>query len=112
MNEFKNLPFVITTIEEKKVPVLVTYDVRPLSTFADVFVIALANNDRQISAIVDEFREQTPDKTAATLTIEGNPKDGWVAIQFEEICAHIFLPTEHESYHLDDLFKEMPVIEV
>lgn len=83
----QNLQFVIQHIEDKKVPVIAAYDVRELSTFADVFVLAIAKNDPQINAIMNSFREAVKNKENNVLTIEGEPKDGWVAIQYNEICA-------------------------
>ncbi|MGL5042855.1 MAG: ribosome silencing factor [Culicoidibacterales bacterium] len=108
MNE--NLKIVIDTIEDKKVPVMVSYDVRGLSTFADVFVIAIASNDRQINGIMQEFKELAINDLT-NLHVEGDPKEGWVAIQYFEICAHIFLQDEHLRYRLDELFETCPIIE-
>ncbi len=107
MNE--TLKTVIEVIEGKKVPVLVSYDVRPLSTFADVFVIAIASNDRQINAIMQEFKEMV-NHQYENLHVEGDPKEGWVAIQYHDVCAHIFLQAQHDLYRLDELFEKCPVI--
>lgn len=106
MNE--KLQKIINVVEDKQVVVVVNYDVRQLSTFADTFVIAVAKNDRQIQAVMNEFRDQF--KGNGDFRIEGTSKDGWVAIQYEEICVHLFLPEVHDTYHLDKLFNDCPVI--
>ncbi|GBU10519.1 hypothetical protein AwErysi_01350 [Erysipelotrichaceae bacterium] len=106
----KHLNEIITLVEDKKVPVLASYDVTLLSTFADVFVIAIASNDRQINAVMQEMKDYATLNGSDSFHSEGDPKEGWVAIQHNEVCVHIFLEGEHDKYRLDELFKACPKI--
>ena len=102
----KELKRVIEIVEDKKVDVEVILDVVYMSTFADYFVIAIAQNDRQIAAIMNTFKEDFTTAEKANITIEGDAKDGWVAIQYHDVCLHLFLPAMHALYRLDELYVD------
>lgn len=97
--------FLTQCIGDKKAVVIDTFDVKPLMTFADYFIIALAQNDRQLAAIVDEVRENVSDKR--TLFVEGDPKSGWVVIQYDDTAAHLFLQNMHDEFRMDKLYHEL-----
>jgi len=102
---------VINLVEDKKVAILSVLDVAYMSTFADYFVLTIAQNDRQIAAVMNSFKEAIPTEEKAYLTIEGDAKDGWVAIQYQDVCVHLFLPAVHETYRLDELYNKAQNIE-
>lgn len=109
MNE--HLKKVIDITEDKKVVIDSVLDVVYMTTFADYFIIAIAQNDRQIAGIMNSFKEDISTAEKAYLTVEGDAKDGWVAIQYHEVCLHLFLPAMHDMYRLDELYTDATKID-
>ena len=98
----------IKIITDRKVDILTIKDVREMSTFADTFVVAIADNERQIQGVMNEFRSLKDPNTF----IEGSAGDSWIIILTDDVCVHLFTYEEHEKYRLDTLYKDQPTIEL
>ncbi len=59
-------------------------DTRPISFLADYFVIATADNERQLKAIADDIQKQLKTQSALPIGVEGKPASGWVLLDYWE----------------------------
>ena len=78
----------------------------------DVFVIASADNERQVGAIVDEIEDRLRDAGAKPLRREGQREGRWVLIDFGDIVVHVQHEEEREFYALERLWKDCPAIDL
>lgn len=79
-------------------------DISRVSQFTDYFVIATANNPRQMNAIVDSLdTDLRPD--ARPRRQEGSPDSGWVLMDFGDAIVHLFAPEERSYYNLENLWS-------
>ena len=98
---------------DKKAENIVILDVADQLVITDVFVLASAPNERQVTAIVDaiEFALlQLPEK-AKPIRREGERAGRWVLLDFNDIVVHVQHNDEREFYALDRLWKDCPRIE-
>lgn len=98
---------------DKKAEKIVILDVTEHLVITDVFVLASAPNERQVSAIVDAIEEallQLPEK-AKPLRREGERAGRWVLLDYNDIVVHVQHSDEREFYALDRLWKDCPQIE-
>lgn len=90
---------------------IVALDVSDLLAITDVFVIASANSDRQVGAIVDAveeaLREQCDAKPARR---EGDRENRWVLLDYLDIVLHIQHVEERRTYALERLWGDCPRI--
>lgn len=87
-------------------------DVRELSSFADVFVIATGRSDRQLRAIADSIEKTMKQAAVVPLGIEGYAEGRWVLIDLDDVIVHIFVPEAREHYDIERLWSDAPRIDL
>lgn len=89
-------------------PVLL--DLSTLSSVADWFFIASAENPRQMSAIAEKIIRRAREKGVRPLGYEGLGRgDGhWVLVDLGDVVVHIFNLEAREMYDLEGLWTDAP----
>ncbi|MBL7496493.1 ribosome silencing factor [Frankia sp. CNm7] len=87
---------------------IVVLDVSDRLAITDCFVLASADNERQVKAIVDEVEEKLRLVGVKPLRREGEREGRWVLLDFSEIVVHIQRTEEREFYDLERLWKDCP----
>ena len=85
-------------------------DVSDQLALTDAFVIVSADNERQLSAIVDGIEEQLLALGAKPLRREGRAGDRWILLDFGDIVVHVQHEEEREFYSLERLWRDCPTI--
>ena len=88
---------------------IVALDVRGVLDYADFFVVASGNTDRQTKAIHDRIHEGMK-KEHGTLPrrVEGLGESRWILMDYLDVVIHIFTPETREFYALEKLWGEVP----
>ena len=86
-------------------------DVSEQLVITDVFLLASAPTERQVSAVVDEVEDVLRAIGAKPLRREGHQEGRWVLLDFGDIVVHVQHAEEREFYRLERLWKDCPVIE-
>jgi len=81
-------------------------DISKVSSFTDYFVLATANNPRQMNAIIESLDRDLRDEGVRPRRIEGQPDSGWVLIDFGDAIVHLFAPEERAYYNLESLWAK------
>ncbi len=101
----------VDAIEDKKGEDIVLMDIHTQSAFADYFVLCSGTSERQIKAILDAILESAQkDMRLKPRQIEGQPENGWVLLDFDDVIVHVFSPSQRRYYNLEGLWKESPVL--
>ena len=86
---------------------------RGVCDFTDFFVIASGRNPRQTKAIYDEVagtlkKEQRliPRSTA------GVNEGSWIVGDYTDVVLHLFTPETRSFYRLEDLWSDVPSVEL
>jgi len=88
-------------------------DIRSVASFADYFVIASADSDRQMQAILDAVEEELEEDKPTLLGREGQPKSGWVLLDYGDVIVHLFAPEERAYYDLEGMWHgATPVVRI
>lgn len=92
---------------------VVILDMRPVCVYTDFFVLATGRNSRQTKAIVDEI--YTTLKSEAGLTprsTDGAREAEWIIADYLDVVLHVFTPETREFYRLEDLWGDVPAVEL
>jgi ribosome-associated protein len=100
----------VNTLEEKKGEDILLLDIQGLAPFADYFVICSGTSDRMLSALADATVDQVKRQYQVRARIEGEPREGWVLVDFGDIILHLFSPDRRDYYRLEDLWSEGKVL--
>jgi ribosome-associated protein len=88
-------------------------DIRQIASFADYFVIASAGSDRQMQAALDAVEEALEEDSPKMLGREGDPRSGWVLLDYGDVILHLFAPEERAYYDLEGLWHAAtPVVRI
>lgn len=93
---------------EKKGLDPVAFDVRGISSVADVFMMVSGSSSRQIKAIVDAIEEALREMGEKEYHIEGYDKAWWVLIDAGDVVIHVFDQEAREYYGLEGLWSDAP----
>lgn len=85
-------------------------DVSDQLVITDAFVIASAQNERIVRAVVDNVEERLRALDARPARREGEREGRWVLLDYVDIVVHIQHEDERSYYALERLWKDCPVI--
>lgn len=95
---------IIDVLVDRLAENVVLLDLTHLAAFADYFVIATVDNERQMRAVVDavdEFARSIGRRAVEEGTVEG----GWVLIDLDEVVVHVFALEQRVYYDLETLWS-------
>ncbi len=101
---------IVDIVEERKGTDIVLIDLRGFSPFTDYFVIATAENERQLRALLRAVEERLSEAGVEPHHIEGTPESGWILIDYVDVIVHLFGPEEREFYRLESVWANAPVV--
>lgn len=87
-------------------------DVSEQLVITDVFVIASADNERQVNSIVDEVEDKLREAGRKPVRREGTREGRWALLDYADLVVHIQHTDERRFYALESLWKDCPVVEV
>lgn len=98
--------------DEKMATNIAVLDVSDVMAISEVFVLASADNERQVRAIVEEVEDELTKLGEEPKRREGNRENRWVLLDYGMLVIHIQRNTERDFYGLDRLYRDCPLIEV
>jgi ribosome-associated protein len=97
---------------DKKAENIVLLDVSEHLVITDIFLIASADNERQVGAIVDAIEAALDEIDVDPIRREGNREGRWVLLDYFEIVVHVQQVEERSLYDLERLWSDCPAIPV
>ena len=97
---------------DKKGRNIVAFDVSEQLAITDVFLIASANNERQVGAIVDGVEEALLKHKLKPTRREGDRENRWVLLDFIDLVVHVMHAEERALYALERLWRDCPRIDL
>ncbi|WP_371152376.1 ribosome silencing factor [Buchananella felis] len=96
----------------KKAASVVALDVSERIVLTDVFLVASADNERQVRAIVDAIDEEMHKRGMKTLRQEGVLEGRWALLDYGSVVVHVQHEEDREFYALERLWSDCPAIEL
>jgi ribosome-associated protein len=91
----------------------VILDMRPACSYTDFFVIATGQNPRQTKAIYEEVRERLKHEGGIVPTrVTGTDGASWILADYLDVIFHVFTPEARDYYRLEELWGDVPSVEV
>jgi ribosome-associated protein len=87
---------------------------RPVCSYTDFFVIATGQNSRQTAAIYDEVHSEMKRDDVRLLpkSVDGQREATWIVADYVDVVLHIFTPDARDYYRLEELWGDVPSVEV
>jgi ribosome-associated protein len=97
-------------LEEKKGEDILLLDIQGLASFADYFIFCSGTSDRMLQALADAAVEHTRAQYRLRGRAEGEPRDGWMLVDFGDVILHLFSPDRRNYYRLEELWGEGKIL--
>ena len=89
---------------------VVVLDVSEQLVITDCFVLAAADNERQVRSLVDAVEERLATMGAKPARREGQQDHRWVLLDYVDVVVHVQHVEERTYYALERLWKDCPRI--
>lgn len=93
---------------EKKAKDVLVIDLRGLSSVCDFFVIASAESEPQVKAVVERVEEGLREAQETPWNVEGREGKTWVLLDYVDVVVHVFHQSTREVYMLERLWGDAP----
>ena len=99
-------------LDEKKAVDIKIIDISNVSVIADYFIIAGANNERQVQALAENVEEALGRAGLSPKGVEGFGTANWILMDYTDVIIHIFNQEQRLFYDLERIWTEGKLIEV
>ena len=83
-------------------------DLRGLVSYADYFVIASAETERQTRRVAEEVIERMVDRGYRPRSKRIDEGTTWISLDFLDVVVHIFTDEARDYYRLESLWRSAP----
>jgi ribosome-associated protein len=92
---------------------IVAVDVSERLAITDIFVIASAETERQVNAVVDNIEDELiVQLDRRPVRREGRSEGRWVLLDFGDVVVHVMHSEDRAFYALERLWKDCPVVDL
>jgi ribosome-associated protein len=95
---------IVDLLSDRQAEDIVLLDIHEIAYFTDYFVIATAQNQRHVSALIDAFDKELANQGIKSLHREGEASSGWVLVDFGGVIVHVFTEEDRKFYNLEGLW--------
>ena len=99
---------IMTILEEKKATDILALDISEISTLADYFILASAENVRQLDALEDAVEEDV----RLEVNKEGESSSGWILMDYRDIVVRLFTKEQRAFYDLEKIWSDAKRMEM
>ena len=99
---------IMTILEEKKATDILALNISEISTLADYFILASAENVRQLDALEDAVEEDV----RLEVNKEGESSSGWILMDYRDIVVHLFTKEQRAFYDLEKIWSDAKRTEI
>lgn len=97
---------------EKKATDVLLLDLRELTSVCDFFVVASADSEPQIKAVVSHIQDELTKEGQKPWHVEGMENKLWIVLDYVDVVVHVFREDARLTYSLERLWADAPKIEV
>lgn len=94
----------LAALGDLKAKDVVSIDVRPLTSLADVMVIASGTSSRHVKSLADNVVVKSKEAGFKPLGQEGEKDGEWILIDLAGVIVHVMLPATRAFYDLERLW--------
>lgn len=99
-------------LDKKKAQNIACIDISVKSSFADYFVLASGNNERQIKSLIDEIEDEFEKKEIFVKSIEGNANSGWILMDYGDVIVNVLTTEMRQRYNIEKVWGDCEFLEL
>jgi ribosome-associated protein len=108
----KDLQTIVQALYDKKGLNTLVLDLSQKPALANYFIIGEGTSERHLGALANSIMDALEKHGSKPLHVEGLQGDSWIVLDYGEIIVHLFLPEIRSFYALEDLWNDVPLIDI
>jgi len=113
LNPLETARRIAALCQEKLATDVAILDMRAVCDYTDFFVIASGRNPRQTKAIHDDVLGVLKQESRLLpRSSSGLPEATWIVDDYLDVVLHVFTPETRAYYRLEDLWSDVPSVEL
>lgn len=105
MNTEELKKIAVDALNDLKAIDLVTYDVRDITTIADVMIICTGRSNRHVKSIAENVVTAAKSRQVKYIRMEGQREAEWIIVDLGDVVVHVMQPAARAFYNLEDLWE-------
>ncbi len=101
---------IIEIIDKLNIRDLKIYQTNTVTPFFDYIIIATVSSQRQLNATAFHLKQDGSEKGLEVKGVEGSNSSDWVLVDMGDILVNVFTSESRDFYGLDNLWKNLPEI--
>lgn len=97
-------------LDNKKAADVVVIDIKEKSSFADYFLVAAGNSERQVASLQSEVEDKMGQEDIHPRAVEGKGNSGWILMDYGDVIVNLFTPEQRERYHIEKVWGDCPFL--
>ncbi len=113
MNSLDQARRIAGIAQDKLADDVVILDMRPVCVYTDFFVVCSGRNPRQVKSIWDDVHVRLKqDERLLPRAVDGERESTWIVADYLDVVLHVFTPDTRSYYRLEDLWGDVPNVEL
>ena len=112
MNSREKAVALAQRIASKKGADVQVFEMGPISSFTDFFVLATGTSTRHVKTLRDETVKTARVQGERPIGVEGDPPGRWILVDLGDVVVHLFEEEARNMYSLERLWGEALPVEV
>lgn len=110
MTDSKNAALLAAkTLDDKKAQDIIIIDIAEKASFADYFVLASGNSERQIGTLAEDIDDIFAKEGVQLKNIEGKKTSGWILLDYGDVIINILTTEMRERYNIERVWGDCPI---
>jgi len=101
---------IIESLESRKGEDILLLDIKDIASFTDYFVLCTGTSDRMLDALAEATLESVRQHHRKRGRKQGEPREGWVVVDYGDVVVHLFSPDQREYYGLEEFWQDGRVL--
>lgn len=99
-------------LDQKKAQDIVCIDISVKSSFADYFILASGNSERQIKSLSDDVDDEFAKNEIFAKSVEGQPSSGWILMDFGDVIVNVLTTEMRQRYNIEKVWGDCEFLEL
>lgn len=105
MNTEQLQQLAVEALEDLKAIDLVVFDVRGMTSIADVMIICTGRSNRHVKSLAESVVVKAKANHLKYVRMEGEQEGEWVIVDLADVVVHVMQPATRDFYNLEDLWE-------
>ncbi|MCQ2550890.1 MAG: ribosome silencing factor [Clostridia bacterium] len=99
-------------LADKKASDVNIIEIGTKAAFADYFINATGNSQRQVLSLADEIEDRYAMEGILVKNIEGKNNGQWILLDFGDVIVNIFSKEMRERYCIEKIWGDCPITQI